>query len=106
METLVKTNIAAMKDAIKSAGEKQKFYKNQRKTVYIQGERLMRAESAVYEHQKNRHHLRLMYAAYGIARGKSFTQIERHISEENHPLQQYRYEIDKILNSYQFEDKE
>jgi len=38
METLVKINIAAMKDAIKKASEIQKFYKNQRKTVHIKGD--------------------------------------------------------------------
>ena len=35
METLVKINIAEMKDGIKKAAEIQKFYKNQRKTVHI-----------------------------------------------------------------------
>jgi len=104
METLVKINIAAMKDAIKKAAEIQKFYKNQRKTVHINGDRLMDAKEATRQHLINREKLRIMYAAYGIARGKSLSQIERHASEENHPLKKYQYEIDKLLKAYQFED--
>jgi hypothetical protein len=41
-----------------------------------------------------------MYAAYGIARGKSFSQTENHYSEENHPLQKYQKTIDRILEKY------
>ena len=76
METLVKINIAEMKDGIKKAAEIQKFYKNQRKTVHIKGDRLMDAKEATRQHLSNREKLRIMYAAYGIARGKSFSQIE------------------------------
>jgi hypothetical protein len=100
METLVKLNIVEMKDAIKKASEIQKFYKNQRKTVHIKGERLMAANEAAWQHQLNRHKLRIMYAAYGIARGKSFSQIEKRWSEENHPLKKYQYDIDKFLKQY------
>ncbi len=85
METLVKINTAEMKDAIKKAAEIQKFYKNQRKTEHIKGDRLMSAKDATWQHMVNREKLRVMYAAYGIARGKSFSQIENHYSEENHP---------------------
>ena len=105
METIVKVNIAAMKDIIKKAVEIQKFYKNQRKTDHIKGERLMPANEATWKHQANRDNLRALYAAYGIARGKSFSQIESRWSEENHPLKKYQYQIDKILNEYRFEDK-
>ncbi len=104
METIVKINTAAMKDAIKRAAEHQKFYKNQRKTDHIVGERLMPARDAMWEHQANREKLRIMYAAYGIARGKSFSQIESRWSEDNHPLKKFQYQIDKILNDYRFED--
>lgn len=104
METLVKTNVVAMKDAIKKAAETQKFYKNQRKTEHIVGNRLMSASDAAYEHRNNRRKLRILYAAYGIARGKTFTQIECVHSEENHPLKEYQYEIDKLLKEYQFKD--
>lgn len=106
METLVKINIAEMKDGIKKAAEIQKFYKNQRKTVHIKGDRLMEAKEATYQHQRNREKLRIMYAAYGIARGKSFSQIEKYHSEEDHPLKKYQYEIDKLLKQYEIKDAE
>lgn len=107
METIVnKINIAEMKDGIKKAAEIQKFYKNQMKTVHIKGDRLMSAKEASWQHQLNRIRLRLMYAAYGVAKGKSFSQIENHYSEENHPLREYQYDIDKLLRQYIVKDGE
>ena len=47
-----------------------------------------------------------MYAAYGIARGKSLSQIEARWSEENHPLKKYQYDIDKLLKQYAVKDAE
>lgn len=100
METIVKTNIAKMKEDIKKMVELQKFYKNQRKTDYIVGERKMPASDATYKHLANREDLRMMYAAYGLARGKSFSEIENKYSEENHPLNAYQRTIDRILGEY------
>ena len=100
METIVKTNIAKMKEDIKKMVELQKFYKNQRKTDYIVGERKMSASDATYKHLTNREDLRVMYAAYGLARGKSFSQIENKYPEENHPLNAYQRTIDRILDGY------
>mgnify|MGYP001301514421 FL=1 len=106
METIVKINIAEMKDGIKKAAETQKFYRNQRKTVHIKGDRLMSASDATYEHRRNGEKLRIMYAAYGLARGKSFSQIENSHPEENHPLNKYQYQIDKLLKQYEMKDAE
>jgi hypothetical protein len=100
METIVKFNIAKMKEDIKVKVEEQKFLKNQRKTVKIVGERKMPAKDATYKHQVNREDLRIMYAAYGIARGRSFSQIENNHPEENHPLQKYQKSIDRLLEKY------
>lgn len=101
METLVeKINIAKMKADIKVKVEEQKFLKNQKKTVHIVGERKMDASTARTKHRYNREDLRVMYAAYGIARGKSFSQIENHYPEENHPLTKFQGSIDRILNKY------
>jgi len=102
METIVKINILKMKEDIKAKVELQKFYKNQRKTDKIVGERKMSAKDATYKHQANREDLRIMYAAYGIARGKSFSQIESHYPEENHPLQRFQKSIDRILEGYRY----
>jgi len=102
METIVKINISKMKEDIKAKVELQKFYKNQRKTDKIVGERKMPAGEATYKHQTNREDLRILYAAYGIARGKTFSQIENHYPEENHPLQKYQKTIDRILEGYRY----
>jgi len=102
METIVKINVKKMKEDIKAKVELQKFYKNQRKTDKIIGERKMSPKDATYKHQTNREDLRIMYAAYGIARGKSFSQIENHYPEENHPLQRFQKSIDRILEGYKY----
>lgn len=100
METIVKFNYVKMKEDIKTKVEEQKFLKNQRKTVKIVGERVIPAKDATYKHQTNREDLRIMYAAYGIARGKSFSQTENHFPEVDHPLQKYQKSIDRLLEKY------
>ena len=100
METIVKFDIAKMKADIKTKVEEQKFLKNQRKTVKLVGERKVEPSVATYRHQTNREDLRIMYAAYGVARGHSFSRIENHYPEENHPLQKYQKSIDRISEKY------
>ena len=100
METIVKFNYVKMKEDIKTKVEEQKFLKNQRKTVKIIGERVIPAKDATYKHQTNREDLRIMYAAYGLARGKSFFQTENHFPEVDHPLQKYQKSIDRLLEKY------
>jgi hypothetical protein len=105
METIEKIDVAKMKADIKAMVELQKFYKNQRKTVHIVGERKLEARDATYKHMANREDLRMMYAAYGLARGKTFSQIESRCSEENHPLKNHPLKnhqrtIDRILEKY------
>lgn len=100
METIEKVNIAKMKVDIKSMVEKQKFYKNQRRTERLVGKRVISPSDATYKHLTNREDLRVMYAAYGLARGKSFSQIENKYPEENHPLNKYQGTIDRYLKNY------
>ncbi len=104
METIVKTNILKLKNDIKELAEKQKYYRNQRKTVHIVGEREIEASNAWYEHYKNRNKLRIMYAAYGILKGKKFSEIENHYPEENHPLKEHQYQIDKLVKEYEIHE--
>lgn len=100
METIVKTNIAKIKSDIKEMSELQRFYRNQRKTEKIVGERKMSAYEATYKHQVNRENLRILYAAYGLSRGKTFSQIENKYPEKDHPLNNYRKTIDRVLEKY------
>lgn len=101
METIVKFDYKKMKADIKAMAEEQLFLKNQKKTKKIIGERKIEASTAASRHQMNKANMRIMYAAYGIARGKSFSQIENHYLEDNHPLKNYQRSIDRILKSYE-----
>jgi len=103
METITKIDIRRMKADIKTKVEEQKFYRNQRKTVHLIGERVITPSEAQWKHQANRHNLRIMYATYGLARGKQFSQIENTHKEDPHPLTQYQGQIDKILEKYTIE---
>jgi len=106
METsITKTEIEKMKSDIKQLSEKQRYYKNQRKTEHIVGERTMPAWEAIWKHQSNRHKLRILYAVYGLMNEKCFSQIENHYPEENHPLKKLQYGIDKEMIKYTTEEK-
>jgi len=108
METKIskKTVLAIMKDDIKTLAQEQRFLKNQRKDVNLIGERKLSMWEAASEHQMNREKLRLMYAAYGVVRGKSYSQIENKYSQEDHPLKEYQKQIDNIIVSYKVWDEE
>jgi hypothetical protein len=113
METIEKIDVRKMKADIKTKVEEQRFYKNQRRTVKLVGERKIHPNEASWKHHANRHTLRLMYAAYGLARGKSFVQIESNSKwekvyedstyDECHPLRKYQGQIDKILEQYKYQ---
>lgn len=106
METIEKIDIAKLKEAIKENAEKQRFYKNQRKTEHLIGERKMPAWEATHLHQMGREQLRVFYAAYGLARGKKFSQIENKYAEKEHPLHRYQRHIDNFLDAYKIDDNE
>lgn len=89
-----------IKKEIKNLAEDQLYLKDQRKSIKIVGERKMEPWEAAMRHKVNREKLRVMYAAYGLMRGKTFNQIENFYPEENHPLNHFKREIDKIIASY------
>lgn len=92
-----------LKNEIKKLAEVQKELKNQRKTEHLVGDRTMEPWVASFKHFTNRHTLRLMYAAYGVMKGKSYSQIENHFDEETHPLKQYESKINSIIEKYAVE---
>lgn len=102
METTVRKSISQFKSDIKELAEKQTFYRNQSKTEHIVGERKMPAFEAQYAHYQNGRKLRIMYAAYGLMRGKSFEQTESRYEKvfNKHPLEDYKFEIDKLIEKY------
>ena len=93
---------AKFKNYIKDKAEEQKFLKNQRKTERLVGDRKMPAWEATMKHQQNREELRVLYAAYGVLRGKKYSEIENQYSDENHPLKEYDKTIEKVLIRHGF----
>ena len=102
METIEKVNVKKIKNDIKELAAKQKFLKNKRKTVHLVGERIMEPWEATYRHQENREKLRFMYAAYGLMRGKQFSQTENTHEEEDHPLYNYCLQQNQETAEYPF----
>jgi hypothetical protein len=102
METLEKTlvdkvAINSLKNDIFNTVQEQKLLKNQRKTVNLKGERLIEPSEAVWRVYINSLKLRVMYAAYGLMRGKDFSYTENHYPEETHPLNNYLNSINKCI---------
>ncbi len=105
IEKVEKINVKKFKDDIKNLSEEQKFLKNQRKTKKLVGERVMEPWRAAYKHQSNREKLRLMFAAYGLVRGNSFSQTENKFTEENHPLNQFKNKIEDFISQYTIKEE-
>jgi len=104
IEQVQRMDITKFKEDIRTLSEGQRELKNQRKTVKMVGSRTMSPSEATWKHQMNREKLRIMYAAYGLMRGKSFSQIENKHKEEGHPLNEYKMKIGKIQSSYVLEE--
>jgi len=97
-----KAKFMLFKDYIRNKAEEQRFLKNQRKTERLIGNRKMPAWEATMKHQQNREELRVLYAAYGVLRGKKYSEIENQYSDENHPLKEYDKRIEKVLIRHKF----
>lgn len=90
----------ALKQDIKKLSEEQKFLKDQRKSIYNKTVRTMPTWEADLKHQHNRINLRIMYAAWGLMRGKTFEQIENMYPENDHPLWKYYEDISRVIEQY------
>ena len=110
METIerkeVNPGIAQLKEDIKNMVADQKFYKNQRRTERLVGERIIPTYKAQWHHQSNREYLRLKYAAYGLMRGKAFSVTENKYPEEKHPLHEFKDKIQSIVDYYMNQEYE
>ena len=93
--------ILMLKKDIKERVELQKFYKNQRKTVKLVGERKISASEATWKHMANREDLREMYLAYGILRDRELSDIDSNYMEVLGGAKRFAEEYEKkkeILN--------
>jgi len=84
----MKQEIIDFRKEIAALEVEQKSTKEQRRTVRFEGERTMSPGEAYEKALSNRGKLRIMYAAYGLMRGKKFSQIENKAKLEDwvHPL--------------------
>lgn len=102
----MKEEIKQLRQEIAALETEQKNMKAQRKTVNLKVERTVNPYDAADKVRSNRPKLRVMYAAYGVLKGKTFEQIENNYDRENndiHPLYGYGREINEILNKYGYE---
>ena len=103
MEQNIKNAIKSMREKIAALEKVQKNTKEQRKTVNFHGERTMPTWKATMLVPEQREQLRIMYAAYGLLRGKKFSQIENNskpLDDGKHPLTLYLPEINEFLEKY------
>lgn len=92
-----------LREEIAALEKKQVEMKAQRKTVNLKVKRTVDPYSAAMNVLSNREKLRVMYAAYGLMRGKRFNQVENRWdtnNNDNHPLYGLASQINKILNKY------
>lgn len=92
-----------LREEIAALEIKQKEMKAQRKTVNLKVKRTVNPYDAAQSVDENRPKLRVMYAAYGLIRGKRFNQVENHWDKNNNgtnPLYVLAPEINKVLNKY------
>lgn len=102
----MKEEIKQLRQEIAALEVEQKNMKAQRKTVNLKVKRTVNPYTAAENVRNNRSELRMMYAAYGLMRGKTFEQIENSYDRENndiHPLYGSCTYINSILNKYGYE---
>lgn len=99
----MKEEIKKLREEIAALEEQQINMKAQRKTVNLKVKRTVSPYTAAQTVDENRGKLRIMYAAYGLMRGKRFNQVENQWDKKNndiHPLYGLASQINKILNKY------
>ena len=107
METIEKINVKKLKSDIKELVEQQKFFKDQRKTVHIKGQRKMEPWEASMKHESNRIDLSIMYASLLVLRGWSIDEAAKaHISKkcEDWVFNDNKNEIQKLLDLYKVKE--
>ena len=94
--------MGTLKNEIKELAAMQTMLRDQRKTKFNKLERTIEPGTASYKHEANREQLRLMYAAYGLLRGKTLKQVETDYDENdvNHFLNKNNQYISKIVLSH------
>lgn len=105
METIEinKTAILKLKESIKNASEKQKFYKDQRKLVHNKLPREISPGEATWKHSSNRRILRIMYAAYAVMRGRKITDVDQLRFDEEWMVNDFNNSVKRMVEMYEKE---
>ena len=99
----MKEETKKLREEIAALEKKQIEMKAQRKTVNLKVKRTVDPYCAAMNVLSNREKLRVMYAAYGLMRGKKFSQVENRWANNNndiHPLYGLASQINNVLNKY------
>ncbi len=89
------SEIEIIKNQIKSLSEQQRILRNQRKSVYIVGERTLTPYEAQTKHAYNRNILRCLYILYAEMRGKIRQDVEP--NAESEPDSWYMRKAEKLI---------
>ena len=104
-----KEAIKKLKEKIAKAVDEQKIFKENRKTVKFKGERKYEPWEAAMNADYGTHQLRILYAAYGLLRGRKITETENQVPKSwkntYHPLMEYCIEINLLLKEYGYQSK-
>lgn len=104
METTInKTAVLKLKESIKKASEKQKFYKDQRKYVYNKLPREISPDEASWKHSANRRILRIMFAAYAVMRGKNISDVDQLRFEQEWMKNEFKHSVNMMVESFEKE---
>lgn len=75
LDKIYNINVEKLVNDIKELSELQKYFKNQRKTKYIKGDRYVNSDYANYQHVVNRFKLRALYLIYGLYKKYDLNKI-------------------------------
>ena len=101
METTEKIyDVKKLKETIKVAANYQRFLRNQRKTVKIQGSRQVEPWVATMKHHQGRENLRTMYAAYAVMSGKEISEIDSLKFDPEWLESSFKQKVNDLLEKY------
>jgi len=95
-----------IKQEIKRLAEMQVVLRDQRKTVYNKLDRTIESSVAAGKHSDNRFRLRILYAAYGLLKGKSLEEVKENYGTSDCYFDTFdsnKTQIDSIVSQHKLE---
>ena len=105
METMTinKKAIKLLKEEIKKRAEKQRFYKDQRKTDHNKLPREISPDEASWKHESGRDILHIMYTAYGEMRGKNHSEKQW---DKSWQKDEFDKKVERMIDTFQRQGEE